>query len=199
MEVIFICAGAALLIYIFFDDIKKALKKKPNSYKNSATFSKPASRTPPPIRHQPSATPAYQDLRPIDFKPAKVIEKNRYDTVQQVIEAPEIATIKSVAMPSSPVKKEYSNSQIPPATVKICEKCKEMKHENDYFNSEKQGDGLTKWCRECLARLTEKRKLGRYKKCPKCRKNRLISSYFESLKTKDGLSKWCKMCHKKLN
>lgn len=198
MEFIFICIGLAVVIYIFIDDIRRALKGRTNTYKTASTLRKPVEKFGYlNAGKKTSSIPERQELRPIDYRPLNNNQKKISDLNQQCLKATEKKTNKTSSELLKPITKEATNTKVTPAIVKICDKCKEVKHETDYYNSEKQEDHLTKWCKKCLAQLTEKRKLGRYKRCPKCKKNRLISSYFDSIKTKDGLSKWCKMCHKK--
>jgi hypothetical protein len=79
--------------------------------------------------------------------------------------------------------------------AKQCSCCKKAKNSTEFFNSKKNADGLSKWCKECLEKGKIKGERGRYKVCPKCKKNRLVTSFFKG-KQPDGLSKWCKMCHR---
>jgi len=82
-------------------------------------------------------------------------------------------------------------------SYKECNKCSRSQPHNSFFNSDKQPDGLSKWCKSCHE--SRKKKPRNIKFCTKCKNNRIKSSFFPSDKQPDGLTKWCKMCHKKLS
>lgn len=187
MELFFIAAAIALVAFILLRRSKR---------KAHRLLMKRLSRLSP--QHEPSGNeiPVSENEAPTNYhsiavqNAAPITNKNDINTEHAY--NPQIRKDSAQTVQIEKVERA-------PAIVSVCKKCGDMKHESNFFNSKKRLGESTKWCKDCLDRLSEKRKLGRYKKCPKCRNNRLISSYFESLKTKDGLSKWCKMCHKKLN
>lgn len=85
-------------------------------------------------------------------------------------------------------------SSKPVASKKKCGKCGKTKDSSKFFNSDKNGDGLTKWCRDCLKKKPTDE---RYKICSKCKKRREKWNFFKSERQLDGLTKWCKPCHNK--
>lgn len=184
MEFFFIAVAIALVAFILLRRSKR---------KAHRLLMKKLSHLSPQYEPSGNEIPVGKSKASVNYHPITTQVKpltNKNDiTTEHVCSPPRHTT------PVSTVKIEEIERA--PAIVSVCKKCGNMKHENDFFDSKKRPGESTKWCKGCLDRLNEKRKLGRYKKCPNCKKDRLISSYFESLKTKDGLSKWCRMCHKK--
>ncbi|MEL7579046.1 hypothetical protein AADY36_06660 [Pseudoalteromonas sp. D15MCD-2] len=79
--------------------------------------------------------------------------------------------------------------------TKKCSKCLNNLAISSFGQSERNKDGLTKWCLDCL-RADNSRKQIKYKICSGCGKRRRGTSFYHSNKTQDGLTKWCKSCHR---
>lgn len=96
--------------------------------------------------------------------------------------------------------KEASMTKV---TTKTCEKCNKNKEADLFFHSEKNEDGLTKWCQECLIanrgvpQKQVKQESRHYKVCPKCNNRRLRTNFEKNSSRPDGLTKWCRYCLEK--
>lgn len=92
---------------------------------------------------------------------------------------------------------EHPRPEMGKTSVKVCENCKKTKDANQFFHSEKNDDGLTKWCRQCLEESrgrTVSQQSRHYKVCPKCQQRRLKTNFEKNTNNPDGLTKWCRYC-----
>lgn len=80
-----------------------------------------------------------------------------------------------------------------PKNAKCCPNCERVLPYTSFRSSSKHGDGLTKWCGECLDMPRESKQSNK-KHCPNCKRTRLKTSYYKNSKRDDGLTKWCKTC-----
>ncbi|MEB5477289.1 hypothetical protein [Acinetobacter pollinis] len=79
--------------------------------------------------------------------------------------------------------------------TKSCLKCEKNLATDLFGKSQKNPDGLTKWCLNCLNNANKQPSpKANQKYCPKCRKNRLKTSFNKNSNRVDGLTKWCKDC-----
>lgn len=138
----------------------------------------------------------------------KFPDKNNDLTDYEIAQMPPpVRTIQPIATSQLPDNTSYNPSmhnsapsRLPQAHVskKKCGKCGKNLLPDMFFNSSKQADGLSAWCKDCHAILkAQKADKSRYKVCPKCKQNREKTSYYRSTKNDDGLTKWCKFCLKK--
>jgi hypothetical protein len=93
---------------------------------------------------------------------------------------------------------------------KFCKRCRMPKEPGAFGKNRRQPDGLTVWCRKCLAEKAadrrargEKTSTGRprmprttvsEKLCSRCNETRPASAFNSATYSPDGLQRWCKAC-----
>lgn len=123
-----------------------------------------------------------------------LVDHNPVEEINNINQEDEIKELVLTPSPK-PIFQEDIFSRLDHET-KTCLKCNKNLHHSEFPQSNKNEDGLTKWCISCLNQLNEdrKNKLGNKKQCPNCKKNRLKTSFYKNSKQPDGLTKWCKDC-----
>ena len=84
-------------------------------------------------------------------------------------------------------------------TEKECKYCKNWKPVEEYGRNQKYLDGLTRFCKECIAILKQKKSdLGeeKLKRCLSCKQDKKISDFSKNPNAPDSLRMFCKDCHK---
>jgi len=82
---------------------------------------------------------------------------------------------------------------------KECKYCREWKPVEEYLRNQKYLDGLSRFCKDCMIILKEKKEeLGddRMKLCLSCKKDKKTSEFSKNPNAKDKLKIFCKDCHK---
>ncbi len=82
---------------------------------------------------------------------------------------------------------------------KECKYCKHWKPVEEYSRNQKYLDGLTRFCKECIAILKQKKNdLGeeKLKRCLACKQDKKISDFSKNPNAPDSLRMFCKDCHK---
>jgi len=82
---------------------------------------------------------------------------------------------------------------------KECKYCREWKPVEEYSRNQKYLDGLTRFCKDCMIILKEKKEeLGddKMKLCLSCKKDKKTSEFSKNPNTQDKLKIFCKDCHK---
>ena len=82
---------------------------------------------------------------------------------------------------------------------KECKYCREWKPVEEYLRNQKYLDGLSRFCKDCMIILKEKKEeLGddKMKLCLSCKKDKKTSEFSKNPNTKDKLKIFCKDCHK---
>jgi len=85
-----------------------------------------------------------------------------------------------------PIEKEYKY-------------CREWKPVEEYSRNQKYLDGLTRFCKDCMIILKEKKEeLGddKMKLCLSCKKDKKTSEFSKNPNAQDKLKIFCKDCHK---
>jgi len=89
-----------------------------------------------------------------------------------------------------------------PPERKVCPCCKKMKTKEEYCLTRSRTDGLSTYCKECLAvknteayrKRPEKEPTVKHRVCPYCGIDKPASEFYRELKGKDGLSYECRTC-----
>jgi len=82
---------------------------------------------------------------------------------------------------------------------KECKYCREWKPVEDYKRNQKYLDGLTRFCKECIIVLKEKKQnIGeeKLKICLACKQDKPVSEFSKNPNAPDSLRMFCKNCHK---
>jgi hypothetical protein len=82
---------------------------------------------------------------------------------------------------------------------KECKYCREWKPVEEYSRNQKYLDGLSRFCKDCMIILKEKKEeLGddKMKLCLSCKKDKKTSEFSKNPNTQDKLKIFCKDCHK---
>lgn len=82
---------------------------------------------------------------------------------------------------------------------KECKYCREWKPVEEYLRNQKYLDGLTRFCKDCMIILKEKKEeLGddKMKLCLSCKKDKKTSEFSKNPNAQDKLKIFCKDCHK---
>jgi len=82
---------------------------------------------------------------------------------------------------------------------KECKYCREWKPVEEYSRNQKYLDGLTRFCKDCMVILKEKKEeLGddKMKLCLSCKKDKKTSEFSKNPNAQDKLKIFCKDCHK---
>jgi len=82
---------------------------------------------------------------------------------------------------------------------KECKYCREWKPVEEYSRNQKYLDGLTRFCKDCMIILKEKKEeLGddKMKLCLSCKKDKKTSEFSKNPNAQDKLKIFCKDCHK---
>ena len=82
---------------------------------------------------------------------------------------------------------------------KECKYCREWKPTEEYSRNQKYLDGLTRFCKDCMVILKEKKEeLGddKMKLCLSCKKDKKTSEFSKNPNAQDKLKIFCKDCHK---
>ena len=82
---------------------------------------------------------------------------------------------------------------------KECKYCREWKPVEDYKRNQKYLDGLTRFCKECITVLKEKKQdIGeeKLKICLACKQDKPVSEFSKNPNAPDSLRMFCKNCHK---
>lgn len=82
---------------------------------------------------------------------------------------------------------------------KECKYCREWKPVEEYLRNQKYLDGLSRFCKDCMIILKEKKEeLGddKMKLCLSCKKDKKTSEFSKNPNAKDKLKIFCKDCHK---
>ena len=82
---------------------------------------------------------------------------------------------------------------------KECKYCREWKPVEEYSRNQKYLDGLSRFCKDCMIILKEKKEeLGddKMKLCLSCKKDKKTSEFSKNPNAQDKLKIFCKDCHK---
>jgi len=82
---------------------------------------------------------------------------------------------------------------------KECKYCREWKPVEEYSRNQKYLDGLTRFCKDCMIILKDKKEeLGddKMKLCLSCKKDKKTSEFSKNPNAQDKLKIFCKDCHK---
>jgi len=82
---------------------------------------------------------------------------------------------------------------------KECKYCREWKPVEEYLRNQKYLDGLSRFCKDCMIILKEKKEeLGddKMKLCLSCKKDKKTSEFSKNPNAQDKLKIFCKECHK---
>jgi len=82
---------------------------------------------------------------------------------------------------------------------KECKYCREWKPVEEYSRNQKYLDGLTRFCKDCMIILKDKKEeLGddKMKLCLSCKKDKKTSEFSKNPNAQDKLKIFCKECHK---
>jgi len=82
---------------------------------------------------------------------------------------------------------------------KECKYCREWKPIEEYSRNQKYLDGLSRFCKDCMIILKEKKEeLGddKMKLCLSCKKDKKTSEFSKNPNAQDKLKIFCKECHK---
>jgi len=82
---------------------------------------------------------------------------------------------------------------------KECKYCREWKPVEEYSRNQKYLDGLSRFCKDCIIILKEKKEeLGddKMKLCLSCKKDKKTSEFSKNPNAQDKLKIFCKDCHK---
>ena len=82
---------------------------------------------------------------------------------------------------------------------KECKYCREWKPTEEYSRNQKYLDGLTRFCKDCMIILKDKKEeLGddKMKLCLSCKKDKKTSEFSKNPNAQDKLKIFCKECHK---
>ena len=81
---------------------------------------------------------------------------------------------------------------------KECKYCREWKPVEDYKRNQKYLDGLTRFCKQCIDVLKEKKQnIGeeKLKVCLACKQDKPVSEFSKNPNAPDSLRMFCKNCH----
>ena len=82
---------------------------------------------------------------------------------------------------------------------KQCKYCRTWKEVSEYKRNQKYLDGYTKFCKDCLVYLKQKKEESgdeKLKNCLACRKELPLSKFTKNPNSRDGYKLFCKDCHK---
>ena len=127
-------------------------------------------------------TPRTYDGQPIGLEKFKTWIEEEDGLAERVAEAQKTA-LKNL---KDPIEKE-------------CKYCREWKPVEEYKRNQKYLDGLTRFCKECIVIIKQKKQnIGdeKIKICLYCRKDKPISEFSKNPNAPDSLRMFCKSCHK---
>ena len=127
-------------------------------------------------------TPRTYEGQPIGLERFKTWIEEEEGLAERVSEAQKIA-LKNL---KDPIEKE-------------CKYCREWKPVEEYSRNQKYLDGLSRFCKDCIIILKEKKEeLGddKMKLCLSCKKDKKTSEFSKNPNAQDKLKIFCKDCHK---